>query len=670
MGISSDTLAAARKYTDDSMAGAGAVAGVPCQVQSIEAITGGNKVTFKWEDNNGDTHTGSMSVMDGEKGDRGEKGLKGDTGIQGPQGPQGIQGPQGLQGAKGDTGETGPQGLQGIQGIQGPKGDEGYPFLIYKQYDDISEYDPDDFPEIGVMFMVMQADEDPDTQQSIGYPVYRYTGEGTPSYSLVCHLASQGIKGDKGDKGDQGEQGIQGLQGPQGEQGPQGVQGPIGPQGEPGIGMPDGGTTGQVLVKASNSDYDFEYKDTTDNVRPNSHALVESTAVYSAINNALSSIYTPRGELSCAELTSALLIAENVGNVYEMSDSGTTSALFINGEGHTINANDNVGIIQAGPSTYLFNLMGNAFDLTDYQKKDLTTPLTIGGTSQTTVEGALGGLNTQDDANKDKILYGSEASATLSTTGWYKVATLASWSRGTSCNLLLAKSYNNSYAASHTINLSYGWQNCCISDTASDDINAFDKIRITWDTNDVVRVFVHYNQNIENSCYTKLIATSSPSEYPTIKSKAENFVETDVSTYTNYKEFNLGTDGLYVNGNILNPTSTVTSGSTAPVTSGGVASALTNRTLLKSQVVKNTTTDYTFDNTHSLYMVELSAANSYTTQTLVYANEAVVCAGVNVEGSTHVFAITVNTSTGKFRGISLDGYDQTYGVVVKIYAIL
>ena len=394
MGISTDTLAAARKYTDDSMAGAGAVAGVPCQVQSIEAITGGNKVTFKWEDNNGDTHTGSMSVMDGEKGDKGDKGNKGDTGIQGPQGPQGIQGPQGLQGAKGDTGETGPQGLQGIQGIQGPKGDEGYPFLIYKQYDDISEYDPDDFPEIGVMFMVMQEDIDPDTQQSIGYPVYRYTGEGTPSYSLVCHLASQGIKGDKGDKGDQGEQGIQGLQGPQGEQGPQGVQGPIGPQGEPGIGMPDGGTTGQVLVKASNSDYDFEYKDTTDNVRPNSHALVESTAVYSAINNALSSIYTPRGELSCAELTSALLIAENVGNVYEMSDSGTTSALFINGAGHTINANDNVGIIQAGPSTYLFNLMGNAFDLTDYQKKDLTTPITMGGTSQTTVEGALGGLNT------------------------------------------------------------------------------------------------------------------------------------------------------------------------------------------------------------------------------------------------------------------------------------
>ena len=400
MGIDLVTLATANKYTKDSVAGAGAVAGVPCKIQSVSEITGGHRVTFLWDDNNGDSHTSTMDVMDGAKGDKGNKGDKGDTGIQGPQGPQGIQGPQGLTGAKGETGAQGPQGLQGIQGIQGPKGDEGYPFLIYKQYDDISEYDPEDFPAVGTMFMVMQEDEDPETHESIGYPVYRYTGEGTPSYSLVCHLASQGIKGDKGDKGDTGAQGIQGETGPQGEQGPQGVQGPTGPQGPAGIGMPSGGTTGQVICKASSSDYDYEYKDTTDSVRPNSHALVESTAVYSAINNALSSIYTPRGELACAELTSSLLIADNVGNVYEMSDSGTTSALFIQGAGETISVGDNVGIIQAGPSTYLFNLMGNAFDLTDYQKKDLTTPITIGGTSQTTVEGALGGLNS---AKADKV---------------------------------------------------------------------------------------------------------------------------------------------------------------------------------------------------------------------------------------------------------------------------
>ena len=523
MGISTDTLAAARKYTDDSMAGAGAVAGVPCQVQSIEAIAGGNKVTFKWEDNNGDTHTGSMSVMDGEKGDKGDKGNKGDTGIQGPQGPQGIQGPQGLQGAKGDTGETGPQGLQGIQGIQGPKGDEGYPFLIYKQYDDISEYDPDDFPEVGVMFMVMQADEDPDTHENLGYPVYRYTGEGTPSYSFVCHLANQGIKGDKGDKGDQGEQGIQGLQGPQGEQGPQGVQGPIGPQGEPGIGMPDGGTTGQVLVKASNSDYDFEYKDTTDSVRPNSHALVESTAVYSAINNALSSIYTPRGELSCAELTSALLIAENVGNVYEMSDSGTTSALFINGAGHTINANDNVGIIQAGPSTYLFNLMGNAFDLTDYQKKDLTTPLTIGGTSQTTVEGALGGLNG---------LVPSEASS--------------------SNKLVSARRVDGATRLTNE------------------------------DLNDILDAGTYFTLNADtvahkpaNDMYNSIIEVSAIGSVGNDKYLMQTFSSRNaqLSYFRHYYGGNWTAWRQVLSSNIL--TSSVTSGSTAPITSGGVASALT-----------------------------------------------------------------------------------------------
>ena len=143
-------------------------------------------------------------------------------------------------------------------------------------------------------------------------------------------------------------------------------------------------------------------KDYTDTVRPNDHDLVESNAVYAAINNAVSSIYTPRGDLTCAELTSALLIEANVGNVYQMSDSGTTSALFINGAGHTISVNDNVGIIKAGADTYMFNLMGNAFDLHDYQKQDLSTPIIIGGTSRTTVESALSALN---DVDATKMSY-------------------------------------------------------------------------------------------------------------------------------------------------------------------------------------------------------------------------------------------------------------------------
>ena len=384
-------LAIAQQYTDDSLAGAGAVAGKPCQIQSITPITGGNRITFLWVDNNNVSHTQTLDVMDGAKGDKGDKG---DRGEQGLQGEQGIQGVQGIQGIQGERGSQGVQGIQGIQGIQGEKGDDGYPFLIYKQYDDISEFDESDFPEIGLMFMVMQEDYDPeDPTTSIGYPIYRYTGEGNPPYSLVVHLASQGIKGEKGDKGDTGAQGIQGEKGDKGDKGDTGAQGVQGEQGETGAGVAEGGTTGQVLIKASNTDYDTTWKDTTDVVRPNSHALVESNAVANAINQALTSVYTPRGDLACASLTASLLIDENIGNVYEMSDSGTTSDLFIQGAGIAISAGNNVGIIKAGADTIMFNYMGNSFDLHDYQKKDLTTPITVGGAQQTTVESALGGLN-------------------------------------------------------------------------------------------------------------------------------------------------------------------------------------------------------------------------------------------------------------------------------------
>lgn len=181
MGIDAKTYALSKKYTDNSLAGGGAIKGKNATIDSITDITGGHRVTFKWTLDNGTVQTQSMDVMDGVKGD------KGDTGL---------------------------QGIQGIQGIKGDKGDDGYPFLIYKQYDTISEYDPEDFPEVGLLFIVMTEDFDPeDPTRSIGYPVYRFTGAG---YSLIVHLASEGIKGEKGDKGDTGAQGVQG---PQGEDG-------------------------------------------------------------------------------------------------------------------------------------------------------------------------------------------------------------------------------------------------------------------------------------------------------------------------------------------------------------------------------------------------------------------------------------------------------------------
>ena len=164
-------------------------------------------------------------------------------------------------------------------------------------------------------------------------------------------------------------------------------------------------------------------KNYTSNVRPNNTDLVESHAVYSAINSALSSIYVPRGELSCAELTADLLIPANVGNVYTMSDSGTTSALFINGAGHSIAVNDNVGIIRAGGDTILFNLMGNAFDLHDYQTKELETPLTIDGTQETEVESALSGLNEAVDKRVSYKYNGIMGAKNFNVTPYYNNST-------------------------------------------------------------------------------------------------------------------------------------------------------------------------------------------------------------------------------------------------------
>lgn len=135
------------------------------------------------------------------------KGAKGDTGATGAQGPQGIQGETGPQGEKGDTGATGAQGPKGDtgatgatgpQGPQGPKGDTGA------------------------------------------------TGA----------TGAQGPQGIQGEQGPQGIQGIQGEQGPQGPTGATGATGPQGPAGQNGVGVPSGGTAGQVLAKLSGTDFD------------------------------------------------------------------------------------------------------------------------------------------------------------------------------------------------------------------------------------------------------------------------------------------------------------------------------------------------------------------------------------------------------------------------------
>lgn len=118
-------------------------------------------------------------------------------GPAGPAGPRGEIGPEGPEGPQGNPGAQGPQGNPGPQGKQGPEGPQG----------------------------------------------------------------PKGDPGDIGPEGPQGPKGEPGNPGPQGEPGEPGAQGEPGPKGDPGVGVPAGGTAGQVLVKSGAGDYETEWQD-------------------------------------------------------------------------------------------------------------------------------------------------------------------------------------------------------------------------------------------------------------------------------------------------------------------------------------------------------------------------------------------------------------------------
>lgn len=92
-------------------------------------------------------------------------------------------------------------------------------------------------------------------------------------------------------------------------------------------------------------------------------------AVREAINAAVSSAYHAAGTKSVAQLTSSLLVAENEGCVYNITDSGTTTSDFVDGVGHPINAGDNVGVCDVGGGVYKFDLLSGFVDLTNYLTK-------------------------------------------------------------------------------------------------------------------------------------------------------------------------------------------------------------------------------------------------------------------------------------------------------------
>ena len=84
-------------------------------------------------------------------------------------------------------------------------------------------------------------------------------------------------------------------------------------------------------------------------------------------------VYKPSGSKTCAELTSSLLIRANLGNVYDITDNGTTTSDFVEGAGKPIHLGDNVVIVDigtGGTSVYKFDLLAGMVDLSNYVEKE------------------------------------------------------------------------------------------------------------------------------------------------------------------------------------------------------------------------------------------------------------------------------------------------------------
>lgn len=74
MGISIETLVAAKKFTSETVFGGGAVVGKNVTISSITPINGGNRITFSYTLDNGTAKTSTLDVMNGVNGADGKDG--------------------------------------------------------------------------------------------------------------------------------------------------------------------------------------------------------------------------------------------------------------------------------------------------------------------------------------------------------------------------------------------------------------------------------------------------------------------------------------------------------------------------------------------------------------------------------------------------------------------
>ena len=217
----------------------------------------------------------------GERGPAGDPGPAGPAGERGPAGDPGPAGPAGERGPAGEPGPAGERGPAGEPGPAGPKGDpgaDGTSFKVLGRYDTLTELEAaHPTGNEGDAYAVGSADNNViylwDTDKKAWVSVGSLqgpAGEQGPAGPAgergpAGPAGKQGPAGEPGPAGPAGERGPAGDTGPagpageQGPAGPAGEQGPAGDTGPAGPGVATGGTTGQVLAKKSNANFDTEW---------------------------------------------------------------------------------------------------------------------------------------------------------------------------------------------------------------------------------------------------------------------------------------------------------------------------------------------------------------------------------------------------------------------------
>lgn len=103
---------------------------------------------------------------------------------------------------------------------------------------------------------------------------------------------------------------------------------------------------------------------TNNNQLTNGAGYQTASDVQTAINNQIGSAYKAKGSVAFASLPA--LSSSNEGNVYNVTDSFTTTSDFVEGAGKAYPAGTNVVIINTTGSTYKYDVLAGVVDLSGY----------------------------------------------------------------------------------------------------------------------------------------------------------------------------------------------------------------------------------------------------------------------------------------------------------------